>query len=110
MPVKSRGYVVTRKGHIRYTSGELRNRYRHRHMVDVLLADSGALYRPELVNSSNGRLSVEWDVHHMDADPSHNCYSNFLVMPHGFHSILTRLEAVWRDSWLRDHMPQHPEV
>lgn len=81
--MKRKGSTVTRKGHIRITSGPHRHKYLHRRMVEVLLEET---WHPFWGNE----LPASMDVHHIDGNKSHNEYSNFLVLDHAIHSALDK--------------------
>ena len=108
--VRRAGVRVGSKGHMRYSAGPHRGKYVHR----VLVADLCREWCYWGEGGVCGGIPPGWDVHHLDGDPQHNSLGNLCLVPHEFHSILTRLEEKWRRAWMERYWAggggQVPEV
>jgi hypothetical protein len=83
MPKRSTGSHVSDKGYIRVSSGKHRDKYAHRVVGEVLIAEM-----KQLVELRTPRAG--WTLHHMDFNKRHNCPSNLLFLSKQIHDALTK--------------------
>ncbi len=84
------GQTLTKKGHIRITSGLDRHKYQHRAHVQKMLREVWHLY-------FGNTLPIDMIVHHQDGNKQHNCHCNYLICPSALHGVIEQSRLV-RDS------------
>lgn len=120
MPVKGRGLVKTKSGHLRYSSpSAIRHKYVHRDIIEKLLKETPYSIRM--------LVPYPYEVHHMDYDKENNKPCNLLLVSEAFHSKMTadrtrddggrfgrkflpkwRKESLWLDGIVEDEGEEVP--
>ena len=73
------GTTITKKGYVRITAGEHRDKLEHRVVVENLM-----LTDPRF----NRELAPDEEVHHLDWNRAHNCPQNLLMFQEVIHDAI----------------------
>ena len=92
------GMHVSDKGYLRYSSGELRHKYVHRNVVELLLVDPiGLCFR------LGQGIPEGYTVDHMDHNKLHNCPGNLLMLQKCIHDVISRSHQ----QYINDHWEEY---